>query len=516
MTMRPSVPVGLVCLIASLSACGGGEASGPGVKPVATVTVTPGADTVIAADSVLVTATLTDADGVVLTGRPVTWTSSDPAIATVGPGGWVRGTGLGAASILAEAEGRSASAAITVVPVVSVEPSLPSLFAGDTLHLRTVLLDARGDTLTGTPVVSWTAGAPGTASVSSAGVVSGTAPGTTTITATVDGQPGVVDVVVLPIPVRVNREIGYARSDCQSIPCTEELRVIRPDNLQDVSLGPPLCFLHQTAWSPDGSRLAVVLLGCQQLGQPRSGIWVRDSAGTVDIELHGSGLLPTWAPDGSRVAFMVSVGGDHELFSNSVTGTDLQRLTNDATAHDGQPEWSPDGRQIVWRKSSFTVDEIWLMRADGSNRRLLVRSTTALIDPRWSPDGKWVAYAGTAGLSVVPSGGGAPFLVEPSSFNHRWMPDARSLVYNRATSPPSDAYDIVIRDRDGSGRRVISTLGTCYSDLSVSPDGQWLAYVCPDAAQAQPWPSLFVVPSAGGTPVALTAGVNAGHVHWRP
>ncbi|MEW5927370.1 MAG: Ig-like domain-containing protein, partial [Gemmatimonadota bacterium] len=83
--------------------------------PVATVTVSPAAPTVEAGKPVQLTAALADAGGNPLTGRTVAWSSSSAAVATVSGSGLVTGVAPGTATITAASEGKSGSAAVTVV-----------------------------------------------------------------------------------------------------------------------------------------------------------------------------------------------------------------------------------------------------------------------------------------------------------------------------------------------------------------------------------------------------------------
>ncbi|HKA58466.1 MAG TPA: Ig-like domain-containing protein, partial [Gemmatimonadales bacterium] len=88
---------------------------------VATVSVTPATATVDVGATVQLTATPRDANGNPLTGRAVTWTSSDPAIATVSATGLVSGVAGGPVTITATSEGQSGTAAVTIhVPVAAV------------------------------------------------------------------------------------------------------------------------------------------------------------------------------------------------------------------------------------------------------------------------------------------------------------------------------------------------------------------------------------------------------------
>lgn len=93
--------------------------------PVATIAVTVGSNVLAVAATTQATAVLRDGTGNVITGRPVTWSSSNNAVATVNATGVVTGVGQGKAVITATAEGQAGSAEISVDPptIASVSPS---------------------------------------------------------------------------------------------------------------------------------------------------------------------------------------------------------------------------------------------------------------------------------------------------------------------------------------------------------------------------------------------------------
>jgi uncharacterized protein YjdB len=82
--------------------------------PIATLAVSPASVTLDAGGTQQLVAVAKDASGNVLTGRAVTWTSSSPAVASVGSGGVVAAAAAGSATVTAVSEGKSASAAVTV------------------------------------------------------------------------------------------------------------------------------------------------------------------------------------------------------------------------------------------------------------------------------------------------------------------------------------------------------------------------------------------------------------------
>jgi trimeric autotransporter adhesin len=169
-------------------------------RPVASVSVTPAAVSMQVGVSAPLQARALDAEGAVLSGRTVTWTSSDPGIAIVNAQGAVTGVAPGAATITATCEGRSAQAAVTVTlpPVASivVSPAVDTLGVGTERQLGALVRDANNQPLTGR-TLSWSSSNLAIASVSSTGLITGLATGTTTVTATSEGRTGTATIVVL-------------------------------------------------------------------------------------------------------------------------------------------------------------------------------------------------------------------------------------------------------------------------------------------------------------------------------
>ena len=168
--------------------------------PVASVTVTPAADTLRVGESVQLIATARDAAGNVLTGRPPVWTTSNAAIVQVSAAGMVTALAPGEATVRAGVDGTIATAVITVatVPVATVEifPSEPVvILAGEAAFLTAVARGADRGVLSGRPV-QWSSANEAVATVSAAGVVTGVSAGTTSVTATVEGKTAQVPVII--------------------------------------------------------------------------------------------------------------------------------------------------------------------------------------------------------------------------------------------------------------------------------------------------------------------------------
>lgn len=206
-TSPPSLRPILLAILAGLAgSCGkGSDVAGPPDDPaVATVEVTPSPISLTVGQAMQLTATVKAADGSVLTGRTVTWGTSDAGIAGVSENGMVTGTAAGEAAITAASEGRSGSAAVTVTAasVVSVEviPNPSSVLLGQTAQLTAVLRAENGDEVSGRPV-AWSSTDEAIATVSETGLVRGVAEGQATITATSEGQAGSTALTVSAVPV---------------------------------------------------------------------------------------------------------------------------------------------------------------------------------------------------------------------------------------------------------------------------------------------------------------------------
>jgi trimeric autotransporter adhesin len=172
-------------------------------RPVETVTVTVPRTGIRVGENVQATAVLRDITGAIVT-RPVTWTTSAPAVATVSSTGVITSLTPGSAVITATSEGKSGTVtmAITLRPVATVTVTLPRpiIRIGEVITATAVPRDSAGNPLTGR-TIAWTSTSPAAASISSAGVVTAVAQGTTNITATSEGRQGTALLTITIRPV---------------------------------------------------------------------------------------------------------------------------------------------------------------------------------------------------------------------------------------------------------------------------------------------------------------------------
>jgi uncharacterized protein YjdB len=176
----------------------------PAPVPVSTVSVSPATATLQIGGTQQLSATTRDASNNVLTGRVVTWSSANTAIATVSASGLVTAVSAGSASITATSEGKTGSALMTVagapapVATVTVTPAAPSVQVGSTVQLSAVTRDANNNVLSGR-VVTWSSATPSIAGVSASGLVTALVIGSVQVTATSEGKTGTSTITVTAV-----------------------------------------------------------------------------------------------------------------------------------------------------------------------------------------------------------------------------------------------------------------------------------------------------------------------------
>jgi uncharacterized protein YjdB len=160
------------------------------------------------------TAVTRDANGNTLTGRTVTWTSSNTSVATVNSSGLVTTLAAGSTTITGTSETKTGTATltVTVAPVATVTVTLTpsSVNVGQTSQASAVTRDANNNVLTGR-TVTWTSSNPNVATVNSAGLITTLSAGTTTITGTSETKTGTATLTVTNAPV-ANVTVALSRT----------------------------------------------------------------------------------------------------------------------------------------------------------------------------------------------------------------------------------------------------------------------------------------------------------------
>ena len=229
--------------------------------PVASVSITPDHDNLVVTQTLQLTAVAKDADGAELPGRVIAWSTSDAARATVSSTGLVTGVTPGEVTITAASEGKTGTASLTVIPkpvaAVIVSPGQFSVEPGQTRQITVQVTDDQGSVLTGRPI-EYSSASTAIATVSSSGVVTGVALGSTRITATSEGKTGTADVSVVPVPV-ASVEVTPPQADL-TVGQSATLRAVARDARGNVITGRPV------SWTTGAPSVATVSSGGVVIG----------------------------------------------------------------------------------------------------------------------------------------------------------------------------------------------------------------------------------------------------------
>jgi Tol biopolymer transport system component len=226
-----------------------------------------------------------------------------------------------------------------------------------------------------------------------------------------------------------------------------------------------------------------------------------------------AGEAPSAGPGNGRIVFQRfdSGLGKTRLYVVQPDGRGLRALTRPTATqdNDSQPDWSPDGRRIVFRRF---VDvglpeeraRLFVVRADGSGLRDLTRATCSAsclgdAEPAWSPDGKRIAFVRTigpppparprvVGIFVMDADGTHVRQLTQRRGTFRkedhapsWSPDGKRIAFMSAntTFRPAGASVIYVINADGTRPRLLRSLPHDWPGAGApawSPGGKRLLY----------------------------------------
>jgi TolB protein len=178
---------------------------------------------------------------------------------------------------------------------------------------------------------------------------------------------------------------------------------------------------------------------------------------------------PVWSPDESKIAFTQYVSSMDVVYLMNPDGSNEQGLTA-VTFRNGEPDWSPDGQQIVFISNrdagaATPIFQLYTMDANGDNE-VRIKDVTDGKDernPAWAPDGQTIVYSSNA------DGDDEIYLIDPNTkditqLTHNtyrdihpdWSPDGRSIVFASNRDTGNDEFQIYIMRSDGSEVRRIT------------------------------------------------------------
>jgi TolB protein len=242
----------------------------------------------------------------------------------------------------------------------------------------------------------------------------------------------------------------------------------------------------------------------------------------------------TWSPDSGSIVYSMS----GSLWRQRVDSTEAEELTA-GPGYDYQPDWSSDGRWIVYAKYDKDAIALWALELPSKRSHPLTSGGAVDVEPRFSPDGSRIAFVSTsfhgrfhifagrfdAGvLRDVQRLTGESRSSLPryyySEYDHEispaWSPDGSELLFvsNRGHIYGTGGF-WRIQAQPGTEPREIHYEETAWkSRPDFSPDGKRLVYA---SYQGQAWHQLWVMPAQGGDPFPLSYGDFDGvNPRWSP
>ncbi len=240
-------------------------------------------------------------------------------------------------------------------------------------------------------------------------------------------------------------------------------------------------------WAADGSK--IVFDRCQESCR----VFVVSSAGGTPKPVTGSlpkgscpakclnDSYPAFSPDGKRVAFVHEFGKVRNdlidyvgVYTSNLDGSQPRKVTLPGlrTAADGQPQWSPDGRRIVFVRENITAKPrgrraIFVVNANGTGlRRLTPWKLDAGDGPDWSPDGSRILFrspdsdqfVGSKIYEINADGSGlrqlSRFPASTALYSSSYAPDGTSIVFGR--SGVAGQADVFVMRTDGTGATAVT------------------------------------------------------------
>ncbi len=235
-------------------------------------------------------------------------------------------------------------------------------------------------------------------------------------------------------------------------------------------------------YSPDGRFLAFDRW--QSGTNPDVWVMAADGSGArAAVAHHAIDTVPNWTPDGRALVFVSDRLGRPAVWSAAAAGGQ-ERLVTELQADSDWVRLSPDGRSLAFaRRGSDGIVNVWRAELSGGAPRQLTFDGEFAGFPAWSPDGRLLALQLRRGedahVAVMPSEGGAIEQItrEPGQhWPYSFSPDGRSVAYAGLHDGVWNAYRVDYRTRVEQRLTRYEKLNAYVRYPAFSPQGDALVY----------------------------------------
>jgi Tol biopolymer transport system component len=247
--------------------------------------------------------------------------------------------------------------------------------------------------------------------------------------------------------------------------------------------------------SPDGRRVAVTIT------EQEAQTWLYDLSREALTRLTFEGnanTYPIWTPDGKRIAFTSNKEGPLNIYWQLADGSGgLERLTTGQYPVTAS-SWSTDGQFLAYIETNPTTGwDIWVLRMGDRKPQPFLRTPSTEGAPRFSPDGRWLAYISDESghreiyVQPYPGPGGKWQISTEGGTEPVWNPNGRELFYR--SGDKMMAVDIAAQPGFVAGKPRMLFEGqyqptpVTFPNYDVTSDGQRFLMLKPtEQAQAAP------------------------------
>jgi Tol biopolymer transport system component/DNA-binding winged helix-turn-helix (wHTH) protein len=248
------------------------------------------------------------------------------------------------------------------------------------------------------------------------------------------------------------------------------------------------------AFSPDGRQVAFVRLISAVVGEVHLVSVEGGEPKRLTFDNAGADTL-TWTPDGREIVYSSRNNGKSRLLKLPVGGGTPQWLA--ACGNDARyPAFSSHGNRLAWRQNTENADIFRMPLKNNAPTTAppsgLIASTAKELSPRYSPDGKRIAFVSTRSGSeeIWVCGSAGENLTRLTSFqgplagSPSWSPDSKQIVFD---CRPNGNADIFVVGSDGGQPRRITTDSAEDIVPSWSNDGRWIYFTSNRSGRLQIW-----------------------------